>query len=107
MAQPAFNAPTLAFALHFAGQARRILPIPPRSKKPSLKRWPELATADCEVVSGWFRRNPDINYGILCDGASYHAARSARDRDRIRPQVLEDRGWTLHRIWSTTCGAFL
>lgn len=39
--------------------------------------------------------------GIECDGASYHSARSARDRDRIRRQILEDRGWTLHRIWST------
>ena len=39
--------------------------------------------------------------GIECDGATYHSARSARDRDRIRQSVLEDLGWTLHRIWST------
>ena len=39
--------------------------------------------------------------GIECDGAMYHAARSARDRDRLRPQVLEAVGWRLHRIWST------
>jgi very-short-patch-repair endonuclease len=39
--------------------------------------------------------------GIECDGASYHSARSARDRDRIRQQILEDRGWTIHRVWST------
>jgi very-short-patch-repair endonuclease len=39
--------------------------------------------------------------GIECDGASYHSARSARDRDRLRQQVLESRGWTIHRIWST------
>lgn len=39
--------------------------------------------------------------GIECDGASYHSARSARDRDRLRQAVLEDRGWTIHRIWST------
>lgn len=39
--------------------------------------------------------------GIECDGASYHSSRSARDRDRIRQQVLEDRGWIIHRIWST------
>ncbi len=39
--------------------------------------------------------------GIECDGASYHSSRSARDRDRIRQQVLEDRGWVIHRIWST------
>jgi very-short-patch-repair endonuclease len=39
--------------------------------------------------------------GIECDGAAYHSSRSARDRDRLRQQVLEDRGWIIHRIWST------
>ncbi|OLY92998.1 Protein of unknown function [Cnuella takakiae] len=39
--------------------------------------------------------------GIECDGASYHSARTARDRDRLRQQVLEAMGWKLHRIWST------
>ncbi len=39
--------------------------------------------------------------GVECDGASYHSARWARDRDRLRQQVLEDRGWRMHRIWST------
>lgn len=39
--------------------------------------------------------------GIECDGATYHASRFARDRDRLRQQVLEDRGWVIHRIWST------
>ncbi|HYI14606.1 MAG TPA: DUF3320 domain-containing protein, partial [Thermomicrobiales bacterium] len=38
--------------------------------------------------------------GIECDGASYHSARSARDRDRLRQQVLEGLGWRIHRIWS-------
>ena len=39
--------------------------------------------------------------GIECDGAAYHSSRSARDRDRLRQQVLEGLGWTIHRIWST------
>lgn len=39
--------------------------------------------------------------GIECDGAAYHSARSARDRDRLRQQVLENIGWNIHRIWST------
>jgi very-short-patch-repair endonuclease len=38
--------------------------------------------------------------GIECDGATYHSSRSARDRDRLRQQVLEDHGWVIHRIWS-------
>lgn len=39
--------------------------------------------------------------GIECDGATYHSSRSARDRDRLREQVLRDRGWHIYRIWST------
>ncbi|MFI8274552.1 DUF3320 domain-containing protein [Streptomyces sp. NPDC085929] len=39
--------------------------------------------------------------GIECDGAMYHSSRAARDRDRLRQQVLEGLGWTLHRIWGT------
>jgi very-short-patch-repair endonuclease len=37
---------------------------------------------------------------VECDGAPYHSTRSARDRDRLRQQVLERLGWTVHRIWS-------
>ena len=39
--------------------------------------------------------------GIECDGASYHSSRSARDRDRLRQMLLEDKDWKLYRIWST------
>ena len=39
--------------------------------------------------------------GIECDGASYHRAPTARDRDWLRQTVLEGLGWTIHRIWST------
>lgn len=39
--------------------------------------------------------------GIECDGATYHSARWARDRDRLRQAVLEEHGWKIHRIWST------
>lgn len=39
--------------------------------------------------------------GIECDGAAYHSARTARERDRLRQAVLEDMGWKIYRIWST------
>jgi very-short-patch-repair endonuclease len=39
--------------------------------------------------------------GIECDGASYHSSPTARDRDRLRQQVLERLGWKIHRVWST------
>jgi very-short-patch-repair endonuclease len=39
--------------------------------------------------------------GVECDGATYHRAATARDRDKLRQFVLEGLGWTLYRIWST------
>jgi very-short-patch-repair endonuclease len=39
--------------------------------------------------------------GIECDGAAYHSHPIARDRDRIRQEILENRGWQIFRIWST------
>lgn len=39
--------------------------------------------------------------GIECDGAMYHSSRAARDRDRLREQVLAGLGWRLYRIWGT------
>lgn len=39
--------------------------------------------------------------GIECDGAMYHSSRVARDRDRLREEVLRGLGWRLHRIWGT------
>lgn len=60
-------------------------------------------------VAGYFIdigvRHPDWPHGYVlaveCDGASYHSSRSARDRDRLRQEVLEGLGWQFHRIWST------
>jgi hypothetical protein len=43
----------------------------------------------------------DFLLGIECDGASYHSSKSARDRDRLRQEIIESRGWRIHRIWST------
>jgi len=39
--------------------------------------------------------------GVECDGATYHRAATARDRDKLRQAVLEGLGWKLYRIWST------
>ena len=38
--------------------------------------------------------------GIECDGATYHSAKSTRDRDRLRQTILERLGWNIRRIWS-------
>lgn len=54
----------------------------------------DLAVLD-DVVPGRFI------CGIECDGVAYHSSETARDRDRLRQQVLEARGWVIHRVWST------
>jgi very-short-patch-repair endonuclease len=54
----------------------------------------DLAIADPERADRYL-------VGIECDGAAYHSARSARDRDRLRQAILEDHGWIIHRVWST------
>jgi len=65
---------------------------------------------DCQVgVANYFIdltiRHPDkpetYLLGVECDGATYHSARSARDRDKYRQAVLEGLGWKIYRIWST------
>jgi len=38
--------------------------------------------------------------GIECDGPMYGTGRGARDRDRLRWDVLVDLGWNLHRVWA-------
>ncbi len=43
----------------------------------------------------------DYVLAIECDGATYHNSKSARDRDRLRKDVLEKMGWKFYRIWST------
>jgi len=39
--------------------------------------------------------------GVECDGANYRRAETARDRDKLREEVLRSLGWSLHRIWSS------
>ena len=54
----------------------------------------DLAVVDPDVPGRYL-------LGIECDGATYHSAPSARDRDRLRQEILEAHGWSIHRIWST------
>ncbi|MBP2444130.1 DUF3320 domain-containing protein [Rhizobium leguminosarum] len=50
-------------------------------------------------------RHPDLagTYlaGVECDGATYHGSATARDRDKVREQVLRGLGWNILRVWST------
>lgn len=47
------------------------------------------------------KRGEDFVLAIECDGESYHSSSSVRDRERLRPQVLKDQGWSFYRVWST------
>ncbi|MDJ0625440.1 MAG: DUF4011 domain-containing protein [Candidatus Caenarcaniphilales bacterium] len=38
--------------------------------------------------------------GIECDGEMYKSAKTCRDRERLRKEVLESFGWKIHRVWS-------
>ncbi|MDR0879691.1 MAG: sigma-70 family RNA polymerase sigma factor [Clostridioides sp.] len=48
--------------------------------------------------------DPKVNgrfiLGIECDGATYHSAKTARERDRLRQSILKEMGWKIYRIWS-------
>ncbi len=66
-------------------------------------------TVDMQVGCSGFRidiglKKPDSSDYVLaieCDGATYHSSKNARDRDRLRQEILERMGWRFYRIWST------
>ena len=66
--------------------------------------------ADIKLGSEGFRidigvRHPDrpetYVMAVECDGADWHGSLWARERDRLRQDILENLGWHFHRIWST------
>ena len=48
--------------------------------------------------------NPDAEdeyiAGIECDGDNYTLARTVRDRDVLRRQIMKAMGWRIHHVWS-------
>lgn len=38
--------------------------------------------------------------GIECDGKNYSSGASARDRDKLRDDVLKGLGWHMYKVWS-------
>ena len=77
----------------------------------------EMAVAEALTRKGWqvvtqigvsrFRidlgivhpdRPGDYLVGVECDGAAYHSAATARDRDKVRQAILETLGWRLLRV---------
>lgn len=63
---------------------------------------PQVGCGSFRIDLGVMAPGDDGRYllGVECDGAQYHGAATARDRDRLRDEVLEQvYGWTLFRIW--------
>ena len=65
---------------------------------------PYVGCSCCPIDMGVVDPNNSAGYllGIEFDGATYQNSSSARDRDRLRAQVLKQLGWRIHRIWSPT-----
>lgn len=64
---------------------------------------PQVGSAGFRIDLGIRHRDRPETYilAVECDGAAYHSALWARERDRLRQDVLEHLGWQFHRIWST------
>lgn len=65
---------------------------------------PQVGAAGYRIDLGV--RHPELPgvyaLGVECDGYAYHSSPAARDRDRLRQDVLQGLGWRLHRIWGTS-----
>jgi len=47
-----------------------------------------------------YKVTDDYILAIECDGATYHSSQYARDRDKLKDEVLQNLGWNIHRTWS-------
>ncbi len=64
---------------------------------------PQVGVAKYRIDIGVVHPDKPGSYimGVECDGATYHSSKAARDRDRLRQDVLEGLNWKIHRVWST------
>jgi hypothetical protein len=62
-----------------------------------------IGDAGFRIDLGVLHPDPGRGYilGIECDGGTWMRDRSARVREVWRPRVLQQRGWKLHRVWSS------
>lgn len=58
--------------------------------------------SSCKIDIGVKLAGSD-NYSVCveCDGKTYREAKTTRDRDRLRQEVLERMGWHYYRIWAS------
>ncbi|MHC2722196.1 very-short-patch-repair endonuclease [Bradyrhizobium diazoefficiens] len=74
-----------------------------RLKAANYQAHPQVGVAKYRIDIGVVHPDKPGSYilGVECDGATYHSSKSARDRDRLRQDVLEGLNWRIYRIWST------
>ncbi|MEH2253830.1 AAA domain-containing protein [Nostoc sp.] len=56
---------------------------------------------DLAVIDERRQETEEFLLGIVCDGTIYHKYPTARERDRLRQQILKGLGWNIYRIWSS------
>jgi hypothetical protein len=74
-----------------------------RLKSANYEAHPQVGVAKYRIDIGVVHPDKPGSYilGVECDGATYHSSKSARDRDRLRQDVLESLNWRIYRVWST------
>ena len=70
---------------------------------PGFKAKHEIGVQGYRIDIGVEHENYPHGYimAVETDGASYHSSKSARDRDKLRQEIIESHGWVFYRIWST------
>ena len=65
---------------------------------------PQVGCSTCPIDMGVVDPQDSGGYllGIEFDGVTYLNSTSARDRDRLRAEVLKQLGWRIHHVWSPT-----
>jgi superfamily I DNA and/or RNA helicase/very-short-patch-repair endonuclease len=73
-------------------------------KKMGYQVKPQVGFSEYRIDIGVIDPTEPENFilGVEFDGNTYRASSSARDRDRLREQILKQLGWKIHRIWSPT-----
>ncbi|MDM9581066.1 AAA domain-containing protein [Nostoc sp. GT001] len=56
---------------------------------------------DLTVIDERRQETEEFLLGIVCDGTIYHKYPTARERDRLRHEILKGLGWNIYRIWSS------
>lgn len=58
------------FALLFASEGLHVVPIPPRSKHPTMPAWQTKGSIDRERITHWWSEQPDYGIGIVTGSVS-------------------------------------